>query len=284
MGKGLSDILVFLIVIFALIVTNITVSSVGMTAHTNELGILWHDSDLHSKEVQRIVATLNDDVCDDCDDDDDAPGGNKRPVANIYSIDPNPAHEFDDITFEGYGEDSDGTVIGYRWESDIDDLLSTEANFVDSTLQPGVHTITFFVQDDKFEWSNPVNASLQVLENMAPLSPIIAGESRGKAGEESEFGFITSDPEGHQVLYYVEWGDTSNSGWFGPYLSDEEISLSHTWDEKGTYSIRAKAKDVHNAESDWTVLEVQMPRSFQNQLFNTLMSRLSQRFPFFDML
>jgi len=281
--KSLSDVLVFFIVIIALIVTNITVNSVGTHTDTRKIGILWFDSDLNSKEAQRIIATLNDDVCDDCDDDDDDPtGGNKKPLAYIYSIEPNPAHEYDDINFEGYGEDADGTVIGYRWESDVDDLLSLNVSFISSTLKPGVHTITFFVQDDEFEWSEPVNASLQILENMAPLDPVIAGESRGKAGEQHEFRFITSDPEDHQVLYYVDWGDGTVSNWVGPYPSDEEIILLHIWDTKGTYSVRAKSKDVHNAESDWSIIEVQMPRSAHKWFIDGFEGRSFQRYPFLD--
>jgi len=64
---------------------------------------------------------------------------------------------------------------------------------------------------------------------------------------------------GDDVYYYIEWGEYSNAGeWIGPYSSGEQIILTHTWD-KGTYTIKAKAKDVYDQESEWGYLEVSVP-------------------------
>lgn len=255
------DAMVLLVVVSALIFTTVTVSSTESTFDDRQMGVLKCDANLNVKEVQRITAMTNDDVCDDCDDDGDPSGQNKQPTATIYSIQPNPAHEYDEISFEGYGEDADGTVIGYKWESSIDALLNTNPTFAVTTLHPGIHTITFTVQDDKLAWSKPVNRTLEITENQAPIAPIIAGEKKGATGEEQDYSFITTDPEDHHVYYYIDWGDGSVDEWIGPYESDEEVTNAHAWDEKGTYALKAKARDEHGAESEWSLFEVQMPFS-----------------------
>jgi hypothetical protein len=85
----------------------------------------------------------------------------------------------------------------------------------------------------------------------------------------------TTDPDGDDVYYWIDWGDNTNSDWIGSYASGETITMSHTWSKKGTYNIKVKAKDVYGAESDWTTLQVTMPRTIS---FSLLMKFL-ERFP-----
>ena len=54
------------------------------------------------------------------------------------------------------------------------------------------------------------------------------------------------------VSYYIEWGDGTNTSWIGPYPSGEEISASHSWNQTGNYMVQAKAKNIYDAESDWS--------------------------------
>ena len=261
-GKRTTDILVFITIIFSLLFTSLTVSSSFIDNDQMQMNILSYDSSIHAKEIQRTAATLVDDVCDDCDDDDDDdPSLNKQPTAVIYTIEPNPGHEYENIFFEGYGEDSDGTIIGYKWELNEGNTLSSEASFSSSTVPSGSHLVTFYVEDNDHAWSEPVSTTLVINENQAPLSPVIAGKVQGKAGETFEYKVITSDPEGHDVYYFVEWGDTTVEDWDGPYASNEEASFIHSWQQTGSYTIRAKAKDQHGSESEWGTLQIQMPRS-----------------------
>jgi len=49
----------------------------------------------------------------------------------------------------------------------------------------------------------------------------------------------------------------------GAYNSGDICEASYTWDKKGTYSIRVKAKDVFDEESDWSdPLKMRVPKSF----------------------
>jgi len=95
--------------------------------------------------------------------------------------------------------------------------------------------------------------------NAAPTAPSINGPTNGKAGVEYDYTFAATDTDGDDVYYYIDWDDDTVEGWFGPFDSGEEIIVSHTWDEKGTYTIGAKAKDTRDAEGGWGYLEVTMP-------------------------
>jgi len=58
-----------------------------------------------------------------------------------------------------------------------------------------------------------------------------------------------------------------------------DVDFAHTYADEGTFTIEAKAKDSHGAESDWATLEVTMPK---NKVFNfnfNLLEWLFERFP-----
>jgi hypothetical protein len=90
-------------------------------------------------------------------------------------------------------------------------------------------------------------------ENQPPEIPAApAGPSVGQKGVEYTFSAVTTDPEGDQVFYLFDWGDGTNSTWVGPYNSSVPGSASHAWADAGNFSVKAKAKDVNGAESDWS--------------------------------
>jgi hypothetical protein len=105
------------------------------------------------------------------------------------------------------------------------------------------------------DWCEPV-----------PDTPIIEGPTKGKVGEEYEYTFFTKDPDGDEVYFYIEWGDGEKEGWIGPYASGEKIKITHKWNKKGNYVIRAKARNINSVESWWGTLQVSMPRF--NRLFH----------------
>ena len=111
-----------------------------------------------------------------------------------------------------------------------------------------------------------------------PSKPIINGPSNGEVGVAYNYSFVSSALNGGNVSYYIVWGDGTNTGWIGPYPSGEEIIVAHTWDILGLYRIRCKAKDVNNSESEWGILWVTMPYSY-NIPFQLFWERLFQRFP-----
>jgi len=117
-------------------------------------------------------------------------------------------------------------------------------------------------------------------QNQAPTPPVITGPTSGNAGTSYSYTFTSTDGDGDQVSYYVEWGDTTNTGWFGPFASGATQTKSHTWTSQGSYTIKAKAKDVHGAESAFNTYSVTIPRNkVLNSPFLTFLQNHPNLFP-----
>jgi hypothetical protein len=114
-----------------------------------------------------------------------------------------------------------------------------------------------------------------------PDSPIINGPSSGKPNIEYDFSFNSTDPNDDPVMYNIDWGD-NNLEWTEYSSSGEEIILKHSWSKKGVYTIKAKAIDINGAESDWSELEVNMPRD--KTIHNSLIYRILEQFPLLQIL
>jgi hypothetical protein len=114
-------------------------------------------------------------------------------------------------------------------------------------------------------------------ENEPPMAVLMDGPGVGRVGAHIDFEFVTTDPDEDPVYYYVDWGDRDGE-WFGPYDSGETVTLSHTWAVEDTYLIMAKARDVHDEESDWSELEISIPRS-RLMISDSLIRCLFERFP-----
>lgn len=118
--------------------------------------------------------------------------------------------------------------------------------------------------------------------NQAPNAPNIDGPTSGKPGVKYDYSIVATDPDGDDVVYFVDWGDETNTSWTEPNASGTTITLQHTFIKKGTYTIRCKAKDIYGAESDWATLEVKMPTSYNIPMlwfWERLLERFPQAFP-----
>jgi hypothetical protein len=93
-----------------------------------------------------------------------------------------------------------------------------------------------------------------------PNKPIITGPTSGNTGNEYDYTLNATDPDGDHVMYFVDWGDNTTE-WTEYGDSGEEITLKHTWIEEGDYTIKAKAKDIYDVESNWSKFEVIIPRT-----------------------
>ncbi len=86
--------------------------------------------------------------------------------------------------------------------------------------------------------------------NYIPDVPAIPyGPTEGDAGEELVYVTTTFDPDGDDLYYWFEWGNGNNSGWVGPFQSNEIANASYIWPEGRNYTIKVKAKDEYGAES-----------------------------------
>ena len=125
-------------------------------------------------------------------------------------------------------------------------------------------------------WSEPLVVT--ITDNTPPEIPQITGPGEGKPGSQYRYNLLTTDAQAHEISYFIDWGDGTNSTWLGPYVSGTQIHVNHAWSEKGTFAVKAKAKDSMGAESDWGTLEVVMPRDYQFSL-NAFLQHLLEQFP-----
>jgi 5'-nucleotidase/2',3'-cyclic-nucleotide 2'-phosphodiesterase/3'-nucleotidase len=119
-----------------------------------------------------------------------------------------------------------------------------------------------------------------------PKAPMITGPKTGKVGEKLIYGFATIDPNEYDIFYYVDWGDETNTGWMGPFDSGESITEDHTWEKKGTYVIKAKAKNNYGGESEWSYLGVIIPKSKNINIISYyyFLNIVYERFPIIKLL
>ncbi len=133
------------------------------------------------------------------------------------------------------------------------------------------------------------NMTLQnsALNNSPPTAPVIGGETNGKPNVGYNYTFASTDPDGDNVYYFIEWGDgCPSSGWLGPYPSGQTIIVAHTF-PRGTWTISCQAKDIYNATSDFGTLKVVMPLSLgvpSNGFLALLFARFPQAFPILRLL
>ncbi|MBU1061642.1 MAG: S8 family serine peptidase, partial [Candidatus Omnitrophica bacterium] len=178
------------------------------------------------------------------------PIANILPTVYIYSISPNPAQEGQDVVFTGYGNDTDGTIEGYEWRSDLDGILNDIAAVFTmraDDLSLGTHTISFQVQDDRGDWSEePATAILEIVEeiNQPPTAYIdsIFPET-AEEGEDVEFRGHGVDSDGTVETY--RWESSID----GVFYEDIPDTITINTLSPGFHEIYFMAQDE---EGDWS--------------------------------
>lgn len=193
------------------------------------------------------------------------------PAVNIYSTMPTYNVSMND---DGYQQDYDygsgssyacplvagiaGLILSKNPHLSPDEVKSIICNNVDPYFS------------DVYIGSGRVNANKALNSvNSPPEKPSKPdGSKNGTPGEEYTYSTSTTDVEGEQIFFWFDWDDGTNTGWIGPFNSEEICEATHIWQEKGNYQIRVKAKDINDFESDWSdPLSVSMPRNKVLKLF-----------------
>ncbi|MFC2045193.1 hypothetical protein ACFLUH_00745 [Chloroflexota bacterium] len=149
----------------------------------------------------------------------DTGGSNQPPTAYIDLISPDEAAPGELISFTGHGTDTDGTIVAYRWRSNIDGQLSIAASFDTAELSEGDHIISFKVQDNNDAWS----------EEAAEIVTVVASEVEP---EELAILYFEADPAS------IISGDSSTLSWATTGAS--EVSIDEgigVVDTEGTYAV-----------------------------------------------
>lgn len=79
-------------------------------------------------------------------------------------------------------------------------------------------------------------------KNEPPAPPTITGPVKGNINVATVYNGTTTDPEGDEVWYFIDWGDQTNSSWIGPYSSGASVIKLHAWTIKGTYILKPRQR------------------------------------------
>jgi outer membrane protein assembly factor BamB len=141
--------------------------------------------------------------------------------------------------------------------------------------EPGIYCIGLGLKNDDgmTEWSDPF--CITITENRPPDEPIIIGPTFFGPGTH-KWTFNAIDPDGDNVSYEIDWQDGGDVNWTDWFESGEEIVMSHTYSKKGTFLIKARAKDTNGAIGDWGFLRITIPRI---ALYNSILLKLLKQFP-----
>ncbi len=165
-------------------------------------------------------------------------GGNQQPIAVSLSISKTSANFGELIFFTGQGIDSDGSIVGYNWRSNLNGTLNTEQSFSTSTLSIGAHTIYFKVRDNDDVWSTEKTASITINPpvNHAPIAYIDEiTPTPAKQREAVLFRGHGTDEDGSIIAY--KWF-SSKDGVISTASSFSKTNLS-----LGTHTIYFQVKD-----------------------------------------
>ena len=204
----------------------------------------------------------------------------EQAIVPVLNLDPFNGNPGDTVTCYGY-DYNPNTDVKIEFNCRQVATITTDGNgdftttFTVPSIEQGYYTVNAYDAEGKF------HLRLFYVENQVPDKPATpSGTTNGKINVEYTYTSSTTDANGDQLYYLFNWGDGTDSGWVGPYVSGVTASAKHTWTEKGDYEIKVKAKDIDGAESVWSdPLPVTMPR---NKAFNfnfNLLSWLFERFP-----
>lgn len=104
--------------------------------------------------------------------------------------------------------------------------------------------------------------------NTHPHTPQINGVTKGEVEVSYPYDFTIADPDGDNIFINISWGDGNHTGWIGPFYSNQTTTINHSWNNRGQYIVQAQAKDVYGHTSNWTQLQIQMPKFKQMNYLN----------------
>lgn len=127
------------------------------------------------------------------------------------------------------------------------------------------------------EWWHSSIITIQVKDNDPPLKPKIIGKKIGDINEEQFFEIEFNDPNDDMIYLLIDWGNDNKTGWLGPFESGGSLNISHKYDDKGLVSMRVKAKDVFNDESEFSTFRFQMNKKsnvISSSFFELVLSKM----------
>jgi parallel beta-helix repeat protein len=216
---------------------------------------------------------------------------NDKPVIIDYTPD-NP-EAGDPFSFNATVTDNiqvSGVWIEYWYdegEHNNESMTNTAEDIWEKTIIIGdiYEILHYFISavDTSDNWINTDIKDLPIISNDPPNPPTIIGPNSGKPGTSYDFIFNSIDPNGDNVRFIIDWGDTtSNTTDF--VSSGTDIEISHTWSLQGTYTITAKAEDSEGLIGLETTKTITIPRAKPKNFNFILFNWLFKHFPMLEKL
>ncbi len=106
-----------------------------------------------------------------------------------------------------------------------------------------------------YGWTNN-NINFGILAPSAPVSPTITGPTTGIPSTNYTYGFTSTDPQGYQVRYGIDWNMDSVAdewlpGGLGYVNSGTSQNTSHSWSTTGVKNFQALAQSTFGLNSAW---------------------------------
>jgi PKD repeat protein len=178
-----------------------------------------------------------------------------------------------DIAFTGYAS---GGVEPYTWEWDFGDgATASVQNPTHAYTIAGNYTATMTVTDAQSTTASDT-ATVTIFPH-PPDTPTVTGPNKGKPGTTYKYTITGTDPDSDMVSAYIKWGDDTITNWTAYHDSGESFTVTHSWADKGTYSVQVKVKDEYGGESGWANLTIEIPINYS--LSHPILNWLFERFP-----
>ena len=136
------------------------------------------------------------------------------------------------------------------------------------------------------ENKNVIQMSIVSIDPEAPDPPTITGPIEGKLNIRYTYEIISEDPQCDNICYTVMCSDLPLIYKSQYCESGHVLVYNHSWDDfyqmEPPYFITAKATDCQGHESEWSSIEISIPK---NKIINNLiLDRLLIRFPILKFL
>jgi hypothetical protein len=193
--------------------------------------------------------------------------------------------------FSTSATDPDGDTLKYGWDWNGDEIIDEWSSLmISGTVDTRSHTFssegTYNIQvcaEDEHGARSDFSPMKTIIisSNNPPSKPLKpSGPPNGKTGNSYTYSTMSSDMDGDNLYYMFDWDDGSGLEWIGPFEEGELIQESHVWSSDGSYSIKVKVKDEHDAESVWSdPLEIAMPKLLELPSIRWFFDQIIKQFP-----